>query len=563
MEHLGTSVHDAELGRVTQVTLGDDRRRVTEHRRGVRVGLLVGLEAEPVVERLRTVVEPAAARTVGLGDRIDRRQGLVVLVEDAVLLVADLVQDLDVLAERRGVGRPDDGLPARLDRRGSVLGRQPQRVRRLDRQHAEQTMVDRRPMTGARADVVRALQGPVVGNVVAVQRCLTGGNLAAEVPSDLVARPVVRQTVDVQAIGAAGRAVGHIDLDAITFVGADHQRLDRIITQTQRHLAGLLLGTDRRDLTRQRIHLARRVVIAPAVQRDVDIDHRHVVRASERSRRAHTRRRDSAGLRRRDGHDADSEQCSQRQRDPLAPRQRTTRRPRDRGQAQGHGGDQQRRRQVDEELGEHRHRQRRHGTVVGGVAEDSGMHRHTECQRRSHRRGNGARSAHRTTTTADKHHRRDHGEQHQWDRQRRVAQPVRPERDARLPGAAAPMHGMGPQPDSVCGQSRNDDRASVQPRITRVARPAIHDFLVPLVVVVRCQWSPTPPLTPGIANFRRSQPCVWSSFGASVHPPLTGSGRPVPLCTVHPTAPRSIRIACLVAGSTNRTLNGRASAVVT
>ena len=49
------------------------------------------------------------------------------------------------------------------------------------------------------------------------------------------------------------------------------------------------------------------------------------------------------------------------------------------------------------------------------------------------------------------------------------------------------------------------------------------------------------------------QPCgVWSA-SASLQPPVTGNGRPVPPCTVQPTSPRLISTASLVLGSKNRT----------
>ena len=475
VEQLGAPVHDAELGRVAEIALRDDRRRVTEHRRRVGVGLLVRLEGQSIHEGLGPVVHPSAAGAVRLGDRVDRRQGQVVLVEDLLLLVADLVQDLHVLSERRGVGRPDHGLPAGLDRRRRIRGRQPHGVGRLDRQHAEQTVVDARPMAGPGAHVVSAFECLVVGNEVAIHGGPAGRHLAAEVLADLVAGAIVRQAVDVQPVAATCGAVGHVDHDTITLVGTDHQWLDRIIAQSQRHLATQLLGTNRGDLTRQGVHLARRVVIAPAVQRDVDVDHRHVVRAGDATRRADTRGRGGVGLRGGDRDDPDGEQTRQCNGTTLARRQRPTCRPGNRAQADHGRTDQQRSGEIDQELRQHRHRQGRNSTMVHGMPEDPGVNRNTQRQRRRHRSRNGTRQPHCLGVPADHHRRRQHCQHHQRHRQGRIAQPVGQERDvARFPRATAPVHRVRPQSHGIRGNDRYRTGTPIHSRIPRVARPAIH-----------------------------------------------------------------------------------------
>ena len=209
-------------------------------------------------------------------------------------------------------------------------------------------------MTSTGADVVSTFEGRVVRDHVAVHRRLARSDFATEVLADLVARTIERQTVDVHSVAATAGAVGEVDLDAVAFVGTDHQRLDRVVAQTERDLTTGLLGTDRRNLAGECVHLAGRVVVTPAVQRDVDIDHRHVVGPGRSRRRADAGRCDRAGLRRRDRDDPDSE----RQR-PSTTRRAGVPKARDAParqstEAEHRGADQQRHGEINEELGQHR-----------------------------------------------------------------------------------------------------------------------------------------------------------------------------------------------------------------
>ena len=93
--------------------------------------------------------------------------------------------------------------------------------------------------------------------------------------------------------------VGVVDRDALALVDPDDERLDRVGAQADRHLLGGFLGADRGDLARQYVHHALGVVIAEAVQRDVDVDRLNVVGAQRRPDRARAIGRRGACCRRR------------------------------------------------------------------------------------------------------------------------------------------------------------------------------------------------------------------------------------------------------------------------
>lgn len=108
----------------------------------------------------------------------------------------------------------------------------------------------------------------------------------------------------------AGR-VGELDLDALPLVGSDHQRLDGVVAQPDRHLLRGLLCADGWDRAVQGVHLALRVVVTEAIDRDVDVQRRDGEGAVDRSAgeagsaglRRHTdrqRRRDGCGDQRGD-----------------------------------------------------------------------------------------------------------------------------------------------------------------------------------------------------------------------------------------------------------------------
>src|SRR2546423_2789732 len=113
VEDFATRVEDAELGGIALVAARNDGGGIAERVRAIRLRLLVGIQVEAVHERLGAVVQTARAWAVGVRVRVDRRQTVAVLVEDRLGLVADVLVNLDVLAER--------GTGARRGRRGRRL----------------------------------------------------------------------------------------------------------------------------------------------------------------------------------------------------------------------------------------------------------------------------------------------------------------------------------------------------------------------------------------------------------------------------------------------------------
>ncbi len=71
---------------------------------------------------------------------------------------------------------------------------------------------------------------------------------------------------------ASGGVVGVRDLDTVALVGADHERLNRVVAKPRRDLARCFLGAHGGDAARENVHLADRVVVAEAIERDPDVD---------------------------------------------------------------------------------------------------------------------------------------------------------------------------------------------------------------------------------------------------------------------------------------------------
>ena len=66
------------------------------------------------------------------------------------------------------------------------------------------------------------------------------------------------------------------DLDAVALVGANHERLDGVVAQARGDGARCLLRAHGAHAVREHVHLAERVVVAEAVERDPDVDGLHV-----------------------------------------------------------------------------------------------------------------------------------------------------------------------------------------------------------------------------------------------------------------------------------------------
>ncbi len=99
VEDFRSTVHQAELGRIADVGTGNRRGGIAE-----RIGAIphrLVFEPEVLVlhmhvvdaERLAAIVDRAATRTVGIGQRIALRQEVALLVQRAERFVADFVID--------------------------------------------------------------------------------------------------------------------------------------------------------------------------------------------------------------------------------------------------------------------------------------------------------------------------------------------------------------------------------------------------------------------------------------------------------------------------------------
>ena len=139
---------------------------------------------------------------------------------------------------------------------------------------AEEAVGDGLAVAGAGVDVVGALELLVLGHVVAVGALPVAGHGGGDVAADRVAGggDVEGEAVDVDAELAAARGVGVVDLDAVAEVGADDERLDGVVAEAEGDLAARLLLADGGDLLGEDVHLAVGIVVAEAVQGDVDVD---------------------------------------------------------------------------------------------------------------------------------------------------------------------------------------------------------------------------------------------------------------------------------------------------
>ena len=286
VELLPADMNQPDLRRVGEVAAHDRRRRVAKRIRAVGVGLLLGVLEQAVPERLRPIVDGEGAGPVAAGDGVDQRLQCAALGRHGLAVVADLMEHQDGFAEGAGGGRAqlvarhgnpgrlDDGLPARRQGQSGGARVPVGGAGRFDDEGSEQPVVYCSAVAGAWVDVVRPFQPRVEWDCVAIGRRLTGRHCRARVGADVVARGrlVELQPIDVHAIVASRGVVGEVDLDAVAFVGADCQRLNRVVAEPDGHLLQRRLSGDGAQLGRERIHLAFGVVVAEAVDRNVDVE---------------------------------------------------------------------------------------------------------------------------------------------------------------------------------------------------------------------------------------------------------------------------------------------------
>ena len=147
VEHFRSTVHQAELGRITNVGTGDRRGGIAE-----RIGAIAHrLVFEPEIlvlhvhvvdaERLAAIVDRTATRTIGVGQRIALREKISLLVQRAERFVADFVIDQHILAKVRTGAVLNDRLPPTGGRRWIARTERLQVARSagLDDERAEQS----------------------------------------------------------------------------------------------------------------------------------------------------------------------------------------------------------------------------------------------------------------------------------------------------------------------------------------------------------------------------------------------------------------------------------------
>ncbi len=239
-------------------------------------------------ERLAAIVDRTATRPVGVSQRIALRQEVALLVQRTEGFVADLVIEQHELAEVRSGPVIDVHLPTGLH---FLVGACAQRVQvpgtlRLDDKRAEETQYRQFPVVAVGVELPHPflhVRMDVPFKFLRLARRHDGfrirgrGRLAGRAHDHAGG-------LDEQAAILALHRVAKGHLHAVTLIGAEHQRLNRIALKTSADGArikalfvacGLVLGflgTDFRDIVRQHVHVAR-IEIQPAVQRDLDIDH--------------------------------------------------------------------------------------------------------------------------------------------------------------------------------------------------------------------------------------------------------------------------------------------------
>src|SRR5574341_1494438 len=117
-------MNETELGRVTHIGTWNGWRWIAERIRAVAHRLVI--EAEVFVlymhcvcaERLSAIVDRAATRTIGIGERIALRQEVTLFIDWAERFVAHFMIDQHELTEVRTGPVLNDRLPAARGRRG-------------------------------------------------------------------------------------------------------------------------------------------------------------------------------------------------------------------------------------------------------------------------------------------------------------------------------------------------------------------------------------------------------------------------------------------------------------
>src|SRR5215467_9927568 len=244
-------------------------------------------------EWLATVIDRTTTRTIGVRQRITLREKITFLIQRTERFITDFVIEEHELAEVGSSSIVDVHLPTTPH---FLVGATTQRVEILrpfwlHDKSAEETHYGQFTVMAVRVELPYAflhvrMDVPFKFLRLAGRhdRFWIGGR-----------RRLARCTDDhagglnEQAPVLTFHLVAKCQLDAVTLIGPEDQRLDDVTLKTRRDRTRLeaflvtrvlvlcFLGTRFSDIFGVHIHVAR-IEVEPTVQRDFDIDHRHVVR---------------------------------------------------------------------------------------------------------------------------------------------------------------------------------------------------------------------------------------------------------------------------------------------
>src|SRR5262245_43857058 len=243
-------------------------------------------------EWLATVIDRTTTRTIGVRQRITLREKITFLIQRTERFITDFVIEEHELAEVGSSSIVDVHLPTTLH---FLVGATTQRVEIL------------RPFRLHNKGAKEAHYGQFTVMAVRVKLPYAFLHVGMDIPLELLRlarrhdrvgiggrRRLARRTDDhagslyEQAPILTFHLVSKRHLDAVALIGPEDQRLDHVALKTRRDRTRIeaflvtrflvlrFLGTRFSDIFGVHIHVPR-IEIEPTVQRDFDVDHRHVV----------------------------------------------------------------------------------------------------------------------------------------------------------------------------------------------------------------------------------------------------------------------------------------------
>jgi hypothetical protein len=232
--NLRAGVDDSLFDRVAQVRAQDRRGGVAEDVGAISDGLIHHtcgslLKGKAVHKRLATVVQRPGGGAVGVGKGVNHRNKAAALVQELIILVADLVIEEDELAEVYAIGVANDGRPA-AGQLAAGEGVEVEGVFGFDDDGAEEAMAGLEPVVAVAVEIADALlllfrDHPFIGDGLA------GGGVGVSVGGDgrvAGASYVEAGAMKVEAGGLVGQVVAEGDTEALALVNAESEGLDGV-----------------------------------------------------------------------------------------------------------------------------------------------------------------------------------------------------------------------------------------------------------------------------------------------------------------------------------------------